>query len=260
MSLQIFHGVDDSGRHGAAFNGETRESNAMAPFYAEEEWQWRRCCVLSFCSSNNKYRVKFLVNGLEKDVKRSNLLFDDESRDTWQTCRDAASAAREDAKRRLRFDYFVSQQPMAEVRAVQGSTIRRIHARVADGLPLDVAFPQPRTKLGNLLRKLTKEIIQQHTRSMRKSTLFHKLMHSERDKARYDQLGLLPMPEARRIPWSGKVVSPQHSYIEKKKASGNIHCSSLPEVRPWSNCAFNENLRHDLNPLLCQYNGITILS
>lgn len=202
----------------------------MAPFYVGDEWQWRRCSVLSFDSSTNKYRVKFLPNGLEKEVKRFNLLFDAENRDSWESCRDAAKSSREDAKKRLRFDYFVSQQPMEEVRAVQGSTIRGIHEKVADGLPLDVAFPQQGTKLGNLLRDLTKQVIQQHTRSMKKSILFYKLEHSKVEKERYIHLGLPAVPEASPIPWSAKVNIPQHPYSERRKAMGNIHYSSLSEV------------------------------
>lgn len=186
--------------------------------------------MLSFDSTTNKYRVKFLPNGLEKEVKRFNLLFDAENRDAWQSCRDAAKSSREDAKKRLRFDYFVSQQPMEEVRAVQGSTIRGIHEKVADGLPLDVAFPQQGTKLGNLLRDLTKQVIQQHTRSMKKSILFYKLEHSEVEKEKYIHLGLPAVPEASPIPWSAKVNIPGHPYNERRKAMGNIHYSSLPEV------------------------------
>lgn len=202
----------------------------MAPFYVGDEWQWRRCSVLSFDSTTNKYRVKFLHNGLEKEVKRFNLLFDAENRDAWQSCRDAAKSSREDAKKRLRFDYFVSQQRMEEVRAVQGSTIRGIHEKVADGLPLDVEFPQQGTKLGNLLRDLTKQVIQHHTRSMKKSILFYKLKHSQVEKERYFHLGLPAVPEASPIPWSAKVNIPPHPYSERRKALGNIHYSSLSEV------------------------------
>lgn len=202
----------------------------MAPFYVGDEWQWRRCSVLSFDQRSNKYRVKFVLNGLEKEVKRFNLLFDAESRETWQSCRDAAKTSRAAAKQRLRFDYFVSQQPMEEVRAVQGSTIRRIHEKVADGLPLDVTFPQQGTKLGNLLRDLTKEVIQQHTRSMKKSILFYKLNHSKAERKRYNDLGLPAAPETPAIPWSAKVDIPGHPHSERRQAMGNIHYSSLPEV------------------------------
>lgn len=227
---QIFDGVDDTDENGVQTSWLESGSDAMAPFYVGDEWQWRRCSVLSFNSTTNKYRVKFLPNGLEKEVKRLNLLFDAENRNEWQSCREAAKSSREEAKKRLRFDYFVSQQPMEEVRAVQGSTIRGIHEKVADGLPLDVAFPQQGTKLGNLLRDLTKQVIQQHTRSMKKSILFYKLEHSKVEKERYTQLGLPAVPEANPIPWSAKIDIPRHPYGERRKAMANIHYSSLPEV------------------------------
>lgn len=202
----------------------------MAPYYVGEEWQWKRCSILSFDPGTSKYRVKFVPDGLEKEVKRFNLLFDAESRDAWQSCRDAAKEAREEAKTRLRFDYFVSQQSMEEVRAVQGSTIRGIHEKVADGLPLDVPFPQQGTSLGNLLRALTKEVIQQHTRSMKKSIMFYKLNQSEAERERYFRLGLPAVPAPSAIPWSAKINIPRHPYSERRKAMGNIHYSSLPEV------------------------------
>lgn len=206
----------------------------MVPFYVSEVWQWRKCRVLSFDPDNNKYRVKFVPDGPEKTVKRFNLLFDAESRDRWQCSRDAAKVSREAAKQRLRFDYFVSQQPMEEVRAIQPSTIRRIHEKVADGLPLDVAFPQQGTKLGTLLCGLTKEVIQQHTRSMKKSIMFYKLKHSATERERYSCLGLPNVPGAPLIPWSSKVDIPKHPFSERRKAMSSIHYSCLSEVRPCS--------------------------
>lgn len=227
---QIFDSVDETGGNDPQSSWVNSGCEAMAPFYIGEEWQWRRCSVLSFDRQINKYRVKFELNGLEKEVKRFNLLFDAESRETWQSCRDAAKASRAAAKQRLRFDYFVSQQSMEEVRAVQGSTIRSIHEKVADGLPLDVTFPQQGTKLGDLLRGLTKEVIQQHTRSMKKSILFYKLNHSNTERERYNRLRLPAVPEAPAIPWSAKVDIPGHPYSERRQAMSNIHYSSLPEV------------------------------
>lgn len=227
---QIFDSVDDTDAMGAHSTWFGAGSEAMAPFYVGKEWQWKRCSILSFDPDNNKYRVKFVPDGPEKVVKRFNLLFDIESRDKWQCSRDAAKMSREAAKQRLRFDYFVSQQSMEEVRAIQGSTIRGIHQKVADGLPLDVAFPEQGTKLGALLRELTKEVIQQHTRSMKKSILFYKLKHSKAERENYDRLGLPHVPEAAPIPWSAKVGIPKHPYSERRKAMGNVHYSCLAEV------------------------------
>lgn len=228
---QIFDNVEDIDGLGVESAWFSTGSEAMAPFYVHDEWQWRRCSLLFFDTDTNKYRVKFLPNGPEKDIKRFNLLFDSESREEWQSRRDAAKQSRQAAKQRLRFDYFVSQQNMEEVRAVQGSTIRGIHEKVANGLPLDVSFPQQGTNLGILLCDLTKEAIQHHTRCMKKSILFYKLSHSKVEKECYDRLGLPAVPEAQIIPWSAKVDTPRHPYNERRKAMSNIHYSCLPEVR-----------------------------
>lgn len=203
----------------------------MAPYFLHNEWQWKHCTVLSFDSGTNKFHIKFSHNSQEKKVKRFNLLFDAESRELWQFRRVRAREEREAAKRRLRFDFFLSKQPMEEVRAVQGSTIRGIHEKVADGLPLDVTFPQQGTPLGHIVRDLTKQVIQQHTRSMKKSILFHKLEHFETEKQRYDRLRLEAIPEPATIPWSSKVDTPEYPFHERRKAIGNIHYSSLSEVK-----------------------------
>lgn len=202
----------------------------MAPCYLGNEWQWKHCTVLSFDSGINKYHIRFSHNGQEKSVKRFNLLFDAESKKLWLFRRARAKEEREAAKRRLRFDYFLSKQPMQEVRAVQGSTIRGIHEKVADGLPLDVTFPQQGTPLGHIVRDLTKQVIQQHTRSMKKSILFYKLEHFETERQRYNRLKLGAVPEPALILWSSKVDTPEYPFHERRKAIGNIHYSSLSEV------------------------------
>lgn len=202
----------------------------MAPYFLGNEWQWKHCSVLSFDTTTNKYYIRFSHNGQEKSVKRFNLLFDAESRELWQLRRARAREEREAAKRRLRFDYFLSQQPMEEVRAVQGSTIGGIHEKVADGLPLDVTFPQQGTPLGHIVRDLTKQAIQQHTRSMKKSILLYKLKNFETERQRYNHLRLGAIPESTPIPWSSKVDIPEYPFRERRKAIGNIHYSSLSEV------------------------------
>ena len=123
---QIFDCAEDTDQRGTQTSWLASGTRATAPFYEGEEWQWRRCSVLSFDPLSNKYGIKFLQSGLEKEVKRFNLLFDGESRDAWQRRRRAAEESREAAKKRLRFDYFVSQQPMEEVRAVQGLSLIHI--------------------------------------------------------------------------------------------------------------------------------------
>ncbi|CAM9135038.1 unnamed protein product, partial [Choristocarpus tenellus] len=230
LPLEIFDGGEDTDGAKTSQALLASGSAAMAPYFSKQEWQWRPCAVLSFNNNTQTYLVSFLPKGPEKEVKRFNLLFDAESREKWEDRRKAAEASRESAKQRLRFDYFVSQQPMQEVRAIQGSTLRDIHAKVADGLPLDVAFPEQGTHLGFLLRDLTKEVIQQHARSMKKAILMHKLERSEPIRERYEHLGLPPVPQCAAVPWVGKEDIPTHPYKERRKAISNIHYSCMPEV------------------------------
>jgi hypothetical protein len=87
----------------------------------------------------------------------------------------------------------------------QGSTLRGIHERVADGLPLDVPFPDQGSHLGSVLRGLTKEVIQQHARCMKRAILYHKLKHSEAARAKHAQLRLPEPPALPAQRWFGKV-------------------------------------------------------
>lgn len=229
ISMQMFGCVEETDGQGYRSKWLTPGSEALAPFYANEEWEWRPCTVLNFNPDTKMYRIIFGPDGPEKDVKRSNLLSVAECRETWQCRRTAAHESRCAAKQRLRFDFAVSQQPMDEVRAIQGSTIGQIHQKVADGLPMDMAFPEGMSKSGYLLRELTKEVIQQHTRSMKKSIFFHKVrqMHVEDGPS---ELGIVRPPKAPAVPWSSKVSVPGHLYEERHKAISNIHYCCFPEV------------------------------
>ena len=77
-----------------------------------------------------------------KEVRRLNILFDNEDKGTWEARRRAARDAREEAKQRLRFDYYIRKQAMDEFRPIQQVTLRGIHEMIADGLPNDVDFPE----------------------------------------------------------------------------------------------------------------------
>lgn len=189
--------------------------------------------MLHYHQNTGTYRIKFLPDGPEKYVRRFNLIFDGENHEFWKGQRNAATQARQAAKQRLRFDYFVSQQPMGEVRAIQGSTIRSIHEKVADGLPLDVSFPQTISKAGGLLRESTREVIQQHTRSIKKAIVFHKLNHSSIAREHYQRMGLPDLQEVPETPWSAKVSIPQYPFSERRRIMSNIHYSCVPEVRSW---------------------------
>ncbi|CAM9201513.1 unnamed protein product, partial [Phaeothamnion confervicola] len=150
-------------------------SHAVMPFYHGGEWRWANCTVLGYDAASGRFSVRRRSDGSVKEVRRFHLLFDAESRVQWERRRAAAGAAREEAKRRLRLDHYISRQPMEAVRPVQAATLRGMHERVADGLPLDVSFPGLAAPLAPLLRELTREVIRGHARCMKKAILFHKV-------------------------------------------------------------------------------------
>ena len=97
-----------------------------------------------------------------KLVSRLNLRFQAEDEKAWFRRRDCAHAAREAVKQQLRLDYFVAEQPATAVRAIQQSTLRGIHGKINDGLPVGpgrMTFPEPGTPGGALLRALTADVI-----------------------------------------------------------------------------------------------------
>ena len=77
-------------------------------------------------------------------VRRLNIMFDSEEPELWKRRRAAALELREQTKQELRFDHFIAQQSLDEVRQMQQSTLRGVHEKVADGLPADVPFPEVR--------------------------------------------------------------------------------------------------------------------
>jgi hypothetical protein len=96
--------------------------------------------VVALVSRDLAARVKVGQNF--KNVKRLNILFDAEDKPTWEARRKAARLAREEAKARLRYDFYLKRQPMEEFRAIQKSTIVRVHSNVARGLPVNISFPE----------------------------------------------------------------------------------------------------------------------
>ena len=77
-----------------------------------------------------------------------------------------AEEARDEAKRVLRLDHYVLQQPREQIQPIRQVNIRRIHERVVDGLPQSLPYPAQDTPLGNLLRTLTGDVILFYARTM----------------------------------------------------------------------------------------------
>eukprot|EP01035_Chromulina_nebulosa_P018662 gene18662-24408_t len=134
--------------------------NATSPFYRDGNWIWRQCKVLSYDDTTQLFQIKFLPDGLEKHVKRLNIKFDLENSLSFDERRNSAEEFRNEAKSVMRLDYFITQQPNYLIHPIRKDTIKSIHEKVIDGLPLYLPFPEQGTPLGLVLRNLTADVIQ----------------------------------------------------------------------------------------------------
>lgn len=83
-----------------------------------------------------------------KNVSRLNLLFDNEDKAIWERRRASAHKAREEGKKRLRYDFYIRKQS-ADFRPIQKQMLQGVHSMVADGLPQHMDFPeQVRRRMG----------------------------------------------------------------------------------------------------------------
>uniref|UniRef100_A0A7S3HTS3 Dynein heavy chain n=1 Tax=Spumella elongata TaxID=89044 RepID=A0A7S3HTS3_9STRA len=156
-----------------------------------------------------------------------------EDQEKFMERRNRAENAREEAKRIMRLDYFISKQPKESVRIIRKESIRKIHARIVDGLASSVPFPEKDTPLGKVLKTLTGEIIHFYTHTMKKTVLFAKLQGSTKDinsVLRCKQLRLPPPPAKPPVPRNGKVWCPEYTYKERILKIENLHYSSVREV------------------------------
>ena len=210
-------------------------SQGKTPYYHSGEWLWRPVIVTGYDAETQEYEVQFSPSGIAKKVKRLNLHFDEEDASKFEERRRVAEQARKEAKSTLRMDYFIGKQPKQEVRIIRKESIRKIHGRVVDGLPLTIPFPEKDTPLGKVLKSLTGEIIQFYTHTMKKTVLFAKLRddgpsHDPAMVARTKQLRLPPPPPKPPVPRNGKVPCPPYPYYERIQRIENLHYSSVREV------------------------------
>ncbi|KAH8046937.1 1-aminocyclopropane-1-carboxylate synthase [Aureococcus anophagefferens] len=92
-----------------------------------------------------------------------------------------------------RLDYFVAEQPATAVRAIQQSTLRGIHGKINDGLPVGpgrMTFPEPGTPGGALLRALTADVIQAYARAMKRAIVRQRYRNDPAFTDEYDSLKL----------------------------------------------------------------------
>lgn len=208
-------------------------SKGQAPYYHGGSWIWRPVAVKGYDALLDEFIVHFLPDGITKTVKRLNLQFDMEDNQQFHRRRQLAEDAREEAKRILRLDYFVEQQPNHEIRIIRKESIKQIHERIVDGLPSFVPFPDPTTRIGKVLRHLTADIIHFYTRTMKRTVLKSKLVgpyKKEEMIARCQELRLPPPPPPAPVPLKGKVYCPDYPYYERIQRIENLHYSSTREV------------------------------
>jgi len=181
----------------------------------------------------NKYNITFIPSKQTKQVSRLNLLFDSEDKAFWERRKESASALREEAKQRLRFDHFVHRHPVSDVRPVQKGILHGIHKAVAGGLPFSTPFPTQDDVLAhNLLRNLTGEVIQGYTRSMKVAIVQHLLENNEEFLSSYNHLKLPPPPVRPIPPYNAKVATPEPlmSFSKSTHIIKSTHYSCIHEV------------------------------
>lgn len=93
--------------------------------YASGETQWIPVEVFSFDDETKRFYVKILENGMEKHVRRYNLLFDIEDEEEFHSRREKAIELRKEARRRLTKEIFIATQ-MREMYTTEGMSVKTI--------------------------------------------------------------------------------------------------------------------------------------
>jgi dynein heavy chain len=233
LPLEIFDNVELEAMDKTPDEWISSGSTAQTPYYHGGEWIWRPVAVKRYDDVTNEFEVHFLPNGIFKKVKRLNLQFDHEDAEKFHERRRLAEKARSEAKEILRLDFFVEQQPNHEIRIINKNSIKKIHARIVDGLPLSVPFPEPDTRIGRLLRRLTADIIRFYSRTMKRTVLHAKLSGPYKNELmilKCQQLRLPGLPAKPPVPRNGKVSCPEYSFKERVSRIEHLHYSSIKEV------------------------------
>ena len=205
-------------------------SGAQALHFADQAWTWRRCRVLGYDAASQRFRIQFCPAGKTKRVGRLNIVFDGEDRARWAARRAAADAARDEAKRLMRFDHFLEQLPARRVQPMRSSVLRGIHSRVVHGLAARASLPEPATPAGLLLARLTEEVVHGYGRSVKIGMVRERLGRDALYRARYAALRLPELRPPRTPPELGKVPVPRHRYEENRAAVERAHASSSARV------------------------------
>jgi dynein heavy chain len=232
LPLEIFDNIELQALDKSPEEWLASNSMAQTPYYHAGEWIWRPVIVRGYDQATKRYEVQFHPMGIIKHVNRLKLMFDQEDHVKFMERRNLAEQAREEAKRIMRLDFFISKQPKESVRIIRKESIKKIHNRVVDGLASSVPFPEKDTPLGKVLKNLTGEIIHFYTHTMKKTVLFAKLTgkHDNNMVLRCKQLRLPPPPAKPTVPRNGKVWCPEYPFRERIQRIENLHYSSVREV------------------------------
>ena len=233
LPLEIFDNVELEALDRSPTEWIKSGSTASTPFYHAGEWIWRPVAVKRYDAEKGEFEVHFLPNGILKKVKRLNLQFDLEDAEKFNERRKLAEKSRSEAKEIMRLDFFVEQQPNHEIRIISKNSIKKIHSRIVDGLPLSVPFPEPDSRIGRLLRRLTADIIKFYSRTMKRTVLHAKLSGPYKNDTmivKCKQLRLPGLPSKAPVPKNGKVYCPDYPFKERVSRIEHLHYSSIKEV------------------------------
>jgi dynein heavy chain len=212
-----------------------KSRKGSTPFYQMGEWIWKQVIIHEFDIKTSEYVIQFYPDGATKNISRLNLRFEEEDEVNFNARREFALNAREEAKKILRLDHFINQQPNESIRAIRQNSLRKIHERTIDGLAISIPFPEQGSPLGDLLSKLTKELIRWYSHTMKKTVLFALLSDIPRFRndatvLRYKQLELPVILPKSPVPQSGKVPCPAYKYSDRKSRVASLHSSAKPHI------------------------------
>jgi hypothetical protein len=238
IPIEIFDNIeweekDKSPEQWCKLRANGKQPTATVPFY-RTSWKWTKCEVLSYDEEKKQYivRINAKKDSYTKSVSRLNVCFDKEKKDAWKERRQFALEGREQAKERLRYDFYISQRSSKNITTMQRWWLRNIQGRVSDGLPPRIPFPERETSMGYLLQALTKGVVDDFVRCMKRASVKHEISVDARALAEYESLKLPKVskpPDPRRL---GKVVIPKSlaSFGSLRRAIGRKHFTYSEEI------------------------------
>eukprot|EP01032_Pedospumella_encystans_P028549 gene28549-32244_t len=108
LPLEIFDNIELQALDKTPEEWVASGSMAQTPYYHAGEWIWRPVVVDGYDEATKQYVVHFHPMGITKKVMRLKLMFDMEDQEKFMERRNRAENAREEAKRIMRLDYFIS--------------------------------------------------------------------------------------------------------------------------------------------------------